>query len=83
MLEKHFGAVTEAYLLAAKSSRFGGENEEFATYKEAATNEALSEEERRRASRIVEIASQMILRDRIPNLNYLVDKLELAARFES
>lgn len=82
-LAKDFGAVTEAYLLAARSGRFGGDNEEFAMHKEAAANETLSEAERERAGKIIRIANDMIMKDQIPNLSNVVNKLELASRFES
>ena len=83
MLNDHFGIVTEAYLVAARGDRYSEESAELASYREAATDESLAEDVRDRAGKIVEIAGHIVLRDRLPSLTYLVNKLELASRFES
>lgn len=82
MLETHFGAVIEAYLVAAKSSRFdesGGAHE----YKKLSEDETRSEDERKRADKIVRLLSHMSMRDRAPPLSYVVSKLELASQFDN
>lgn len=81
MLDSHFGAVTEAYLIAAKPHRHdkSAELQEYEAISNDASRQAV---ERERADKIVKIVSDMSFRDKNPSLSYVVNKLELAAQFK-
>ena len=79
LLNEHFGAVIEAYLILAKSSPH--EDPAKAQYQALASDSSVSNEARARATKILEIMNHISLRNR-PQLHYVVSKLELAAQFE-
>lgn len=81
MLNSHFGAVTEAHLIAAKSDPYN-KSEELEEYKRISADGSRTEAERERADRIVRIVTEMSIHERNPSLSYLVNKLELAAQFK-
>lgn len=81
MLNSHFGAVTEAYLIAAKSDRYDSP-EALQEYEAILKDESISDTERERAGKIVKIVNDMFVRDSSPSLNNVVNKLELAAQFK-
>lgn len=80
LLNKHFGAIIETYLILAKSS-LHEDPKEIAEYRALASDLNVDEEARARASKILEIANHISLRNQ-PQLHYVVSKLELAAQFE-
>ncbi|MBD2718762.1 hypothetical protein H6G99_07290 [Synechococcus sp. FACHB-909] len=80
LLNTHFGAIIEAYLVLSKSSPHE-ECTELVNYRALAGDSSIAHETRERASRILEIANHLSSRNR-PQLRYVVGKLELAAQFE-
>lgn len=81
MLDSHFGVVTEAYLISAKSHRHD-QSEELQDYEAISNDGSRAESERVRANKIVQIVRGMSARERSPSLSYVVNKLELAAQFK-
>jgi hypothetical protein len=81
LLDTHFGAVTEAYLIAAKL-QWRGNSEELQEYVKIKDDGSRSEQERERADKIVNIVSHISSRDEQPSLSYVVNKLEIAAQFK-
>lgn len=79
-LHSHHGAVAETYLLLSKGRRHE-DGPELLAYHEIAKDETKPQELRDRAAKITEIARGLTFRDRRPPLNYVVNKLELAAQF--
>jgi hypothetical protein len=80
LLNTHFGAIIETYLLLSKTSPHE-ECTELVNYRALASDSGIAHETRERASRILEIANHLSSRNR-PQLRYVVGKLELAAQFE-
>lgn len=81
MLDSHFGIVTEAYLIAAKS-HWHGKSAELQEYEAILSDTSRPATERERADRIIKIVSNMSFRQTHPSLSYVVNKLELAAQFK-
>lgn len=80
MLESHFGVVTEAYLIAAKS-HWNNKSDELYEYEAMAIESSRAEAERKRAKKIIKILNDISLRGSNRSLSCLVNKLELAAQF--
>ncbi|WP_417911829.1 KAP family P-loop NTPase fold protein [Candidatus Electronema sp. TJ] len=81
MLASPAGTLIEAYLIAAKFS-WQDQTDPLREYKLAAQDRESSEETRQRAARIISIVRQLSFVRRSPSLSYIVNKLELAARFK-
>lgn len=81
MLDSHFGAVTEAYLIAARS-HWRDKSSEVQEYEAISNDASRPAVERERAGMIVKIVSDMSFRNSNPSLSYVVNKLELAAQFK-
>lgn len=81
MLDSHFGIVTEAYLIAAKS-HWHGKSAELQEYEAISNDASRPAVERERSDRIVKIVSNMSFKNSNPSLSYVINKLELAAQFK-
>lgn len=80
LLNEHFGAIIEAYLILAKSSPHE-DPAEISQYRAIASDSSVANEARARSTKILEIMNHISMRYR-PQLHYVVSKLELAAQFE-
>ncbi len=81
MLDSHFGAVTEAFLIAAKL-HWHDKPAELQEYEAISMDTSRPTVERERAGKIVKIVSHMSFQSKNPSLPYVVNKLELAAQFK-
>lgn len=79
-LEKHAGAVLEAYLISATTNR-PSQEEAIKSLNKAAADEKTPPKERERADTIAKILHHISVRDLSPNLKHVVNKIELAAQF--
>lgn len=79
LLNGDFGAVIEAYLILAKAAPYE-DPAELAKYRSLVSDSSISNEARVRASKVLDILNHISTRTR-PRLEYVVSKLELAARF--
>jgi hypothetical protein len=80
-LKSRIGAVVEAYLIGAKYQRHD-KSAEIESYKKLSEDQSASQSDRERASLIVKIVTEHSFNDTMPSLEYVVNKIELAAQFK-
>lgn len=80
-IKSRTGTIIEAYLIGVKYHRHEKATE-IESYEKLSTNESVSPEDRERARTIVKFVSESSLHDRMPPLEYVVNKIELAAQFK-
>jgi hypothetical protein len=81
-LKSRIGAVVEAYLIGAKCQRHE-KSSEIESYEKLSTDMSVSQDDRERANHIVKFVSESSFRNRMPPLEYVVNKIELAAQFKA
>ena len=54
---------------------------ELQRYRDIIDDTEISDDKKERPNRIMEIINEMDVRDKAPSLNYVVNKIELAAQF--
>lgn len=79
-LNERIGIAVETYLIAAKYGR-REKSSEMDHYRKVSEDQASTEENRQRASWIIQLFDHLI-RDKTPNLKKTVNKIELAAQFK-
>ena len=79
-LYTHPGKLIESYLIAAKSG-WRNETPDLKYYTELLSDKSAGEKERERADIIIKIVSEISMHDKIPQFDYLINKIELAAQF--
>lgn len=82
LLLTNYGTALEAYIVTCKSYRHSYD-EISSKYEEIQTTESSSDEEKRRALRILEIIKDFDWNGGIGSLRYLLKKIEIASRFEA
>ncbi len=82
LLASKVGSTIEAYLIAAKLD-FREESADLAIYRAIASGEITNEPGKLRASSVMSEVDRLIKAERLPKLQYLLNKLELAATFRS
>lgn len=80
LLNNHFGAIIESYLIVSKCPPHE-DSTELGEYRALARDSSIDIEARARASKILEVAKLLFSSNR-PQLRHVVGKLELAAQFE-
>ncbi len=79
-LYSHPGKLIEAYLISAKSgSRGGMPDPEY--YEKVPSDQSAELKEKERAGAINKMITEIMIRDKIPRFDYLINKIELAAQF--
>lgn len=81
LLNNNYGIALEAYIVTSKSYRHG-HDEVLAEYRKVIESETADEEQRARADRILAIIKDFDWNGGIGILGYLVNKIEVASRFE-
>jgi hypothetical protein len=80
-LSSHLGTVAEVYLIMVKSTS-SENNPEIRRYDEIRKNPSAAQAEKERAELIMKLISELSLRNEMPSLSYIVNKIELAAQFK-
>jgi len=82
LLNKNYGIALEAYIVTSKSCRHG-HDEVSAEYRTVIESETADEGQKERANRILANINDFYWNGGIGILGYLVNKIEVASRFES
>lgn len=80
LLNSHFGAIIETYIIVSKTSPHE-DSAELVECRVLANDSSIADEARARVNRILEIANYLSSMNP-PQLHYIVSKLELAAQFD-
>ncbi len=80
LLYSHPGKLIEAYLIAAKPG-IRGEMPDREYYAKVLSDQNADVKEKERADVIIKIIDEIRMKDRIPQFDYLINKVELAAQF--
>lgn len=79
-LKSHVGTVTESYLIA--SNRNGRDNmPEYQNYRDIVNNQEIDEDQKEIPRKILSIIDELEMRNMMPQLSYVINKIELAAQF--
>ena len=82
LLSTNYGVALEAFIVTCKSHSYN-HDEISSKYEEVQTAESSSDEEKRRALRILEIIQVFDSNGGIGSLGYLLKKIEIASRFDT
>jgi hypothetical protein len=82
LLNERYGIVIEAYLIASKAWRHDT-TPDLEHYKKILENPSENEPKKERANQLLDIIKDMRIRDAYPSLEYVVNKIELAAQFKT
>ena len=80
LLNSHFGSVMEAHLISAKADGYE-KPPEIEAYSKLINDESADQSTKERAKLVLSIVDNWHMRDRGPSFRYLINKIELAAKF--